>query len=253
MIKNRLAQYFVGLWRQSLHAFERGELTRTLVLALIAFGVSYLTALGVRLEAPHIGDLWEWTFGLWVIFLFVFIAPFRLWLAEKTRADELEETLKPKLRLEFDPCSRGCVHTTTLGGLTKALFVRVLPQCETSMTNCVGYLRGVFKLSNDKWEPTEFDERLDLTWANRGNANPITIQNGVPQYLDIFCIPSTNMIWPCFASNQVPNRAKDVFNATETFRIDVGVMGDGGAASLSLKVKLGDTWDTSKIELISKP
>jgi hypothetical protein len=252
-MKNRLAQYLVGLVKQSSHAFERGELMRTIILALIAFAFAFLAALGVNLKLPNNGEMWEWTIGLWVIFLFVFIAPFRLWLTEKERVELLENAALPKLRIEFDPKSAGCVHKTLLGGTTNALFIRVLPRCETSVTNCVGYLCGVFKFANGAWEKTEFDERLDLTWANRENANPITIQKGVPQYLDIFCIPEANAIWLCTASNAIPIRAANVFNANDTFRLDIGVMGNSGAASISLKVKLGNTWDTPKLELINTP
>ncbi len=226
---------------------------RTIILALIALAFAFLAALGINLKLTKSGEMWEWTIGLWVIFLFVFISPFRLWLAEKEKIEEFEEAARPKIRLEFDPKNSGCAHKTLLGDTNNALFIRALPICESSVTNCVGYLRGVFKLSNDKWEATEFDERLDLTWANRGNANPITIQNGVPQYLDIFCIPENNIFWPCTASGTIPTRAKNVFNANDTFRIDIGVMGDGGAASISLKMKLGSTWDTPKLELLNTP
>ena len=72
---------------------------RTLILGLVAFGFAYLTALGVRLEVPHTAELWEWTVGLWVIFLFIFIAPFRLWLSEIQKVEAFEEAARPKLEI----------------------------------------------------------------------------------------------------------------------------------------------------------
>lgn len=103
-MKNRLTEYACGLSRQSLHAFERGELMRTFILALIALGAAYLAALGLNPRTPRVGDLWEWIVGLWVIFLFVFVAPFRLWLAEKEKVDAFEDTARPKLSLSDPIC-----------------------------------------------------------------------------------------------------------------------------------------------------
>jgi len=172
------------------------------------------------------------------------------------RVIALEEKLAPKLELRFDRNTQGCVHETHFSGGTTApyqvLFVRVLPVCNSRVTNCVGFLSGVYRLDNGEWQPTALDERLDLTWANRGNAEPITIQSGLPQYLDVFCIPSSNRIALCVASNVIPNRAASVLDAPGIFRMDVGVMGDDNAvASISLLVQLGATWNAPRIELIN--
>jgi hypothetical protein len=188
--------------------------------------------------------------ALLVITALLIVISFAFW----HRVVSLEGRLFPKLSLEFDPNNKGCLHRTLLGGKVDVLFVRVLPTCESRITNCVGYLSSVYRFSGGAWEKTDFDERLDLTWANRGNANPIPIHNGVPQYLDVFCVPSTtNQIAICTASNQIPIRAASVFESGRIFKIDVGVMGDDNAfAAISLKVERGETWDKNIVTLLEQ-
>jgi hypothetical protein len=100
--KNRLIKYCAGLWAQAHRAFERHEVMRTLVLALVSLGIAYLTALGIHAQLPNIGDVWHWAAGLWVVLLFIFIAPFRLWSDAQDKLEVYEETAKPKLEIS-DP------------------------------------------------------------------------------------------------------------------------------------------------------
>ena len=193
----------------------------------------------LKMELPDVGR------GALIVIAILAILIIAAW----RRLVLLENKLDPKLVLTFNPQDKGCVHHTLLGEKVKTLFVRVLPVCESRVSNCVGFLSGVYKLSRGSWEKTNFDERLDLTWGNR-DGNPVPIQHGIHQYLDVFCIPETvNQIVPCTANSKIPSRAKDVFNSATVFKIDVGVMGDNNAfATVSLKVEMGETWDKAKIE-----
>ena len=97
MKKNRIGQYLAGLGARSLHAFERAELMRTVVLALVALAIAYLGALGVHATFPGLGEMWEWVLGLWVVLLFIVIAPYHLWLDVQTKLEVHEEAARPKI------------------------------------------------------------------------------------------------------------------------------------------------------------
>ena len=99
--KRPLFVYVRGLLRRTLHAFERGEAIRTLILAVAALVIAYLVAvLGVSAHSPHIV---EWTFGLWAVLLFLIVAPYQLWQEERIKVEVLEAERQPKLALEYRP------------------------------------------------------------------------------------------------------------------------------------------------------
>jgi len=178
------------------------------------------------------------------------IAIYEAWSNERNYVRNLEEQLEPKLRLHFDPKNTGCVHKTNQGTSSELLMVRILPQCQSSVDECQGFMKAVYELDgNNKWQPTPFEERLDLIWGMK-DQHPITIQRGVPQYLDIFQIHNARKkIELC--SPFIPNRATSVFKQDGTYRIDIGVTGEESAdASISLKIKMGAQWDKPEIEII---
>lgn len=93
---NDVSRYVLDLWRVSQRAFERRELMSTIITSLVALIVAYLTALQIKIAVPH-GELWEWVVGLWIIFQFIFIAPFRLYQEQRRKLDEYDEEARPKV------------------------------------------------------------------------------------------------------------------------------------------------------------
>lgn len=93
----RLAQYFAGLGRITAHRVDRGERMRTILLAVAALVVAYLAALQIKVALPHRGDTWAWTAGLWIVFQFIFIAPYLLWMEAQKKVEHFEEEARPKL------------------------------------------------------------------------------------------------------------------------------------------------------------
>ena len=91
-----LIEYVGGLWRATRHAFERRDLMHTIILSLVALAVAYLSALGIAVATPH-GEVWQWTTGLWIVFQFVFIAPFLLWVEQTKKVEKYEADAIPKL------------------------------------------------------------------------------------------------------------------------------------------------------------
>jgi hypothetical protein len=174
------------------------------------------------------------------------IAFYGAWRKERVTRLGLEERLESKIRLVFDAAGTKYVHKTNEGTSSELLMVRVWPQCATSVDGCIGFVRAVYEFDGNTWQPTAFEERLDLNWSMKGSS-PLTIQKGVPQFLDVFQISgSRKKIELC--ANSIPNRATAVFKASGIYRIDIGVIGSGGAnASLSLKVSMSTDWDKPEI------
>lgn len=191
--------------------------------------------------------------------LALLITGYHVWSKERTKLITLQEKYDPKLTIEFDNGGRGFIAKapTNIGGFdTEAVWVRVLPTCSSRVSNCIGQLTCVYKWENGQWNPTQFDERLDLTWANKGNANPLEIFNGARQFLDVLMIrnfqnnPIINLTTPSFV---FPSRAAQVFNDSRgVFRIDIVVIGDQNAnAQISLRIHIKDEWDKPEISRIS--
>lgn len=73
-----------------------------MVLAMVSLVIAYLAAVGTHSQIPHIGEIWQWAVGLWIVFLFFVIAPFRLWSETTEKLEAYEEAERPKLSVS-DP------------------------------------------------------------------------------------------------------------------------------------------------------
>ena len=92
-----LIQYFKGLGRITVHRIDKGERMRAILLAIAALVGAYLAALQIKVAPPDKAETWAWTAGFWIIFQFVFIAPYLLWLEAKKKIENYEEEMRPKL------------------------------------------------------------------------------------------------------------------------------------------------------------
>jgi hypothetical protein len=101
---------------------------------------------------------------------------------------QLGEKLTPKLHLEFDPNSSACIRDVQLKDGSPAVYVRVLPVCKTEamVDNCKGHLNAVYhrQTETDKWQPTNVNERLTLTWANVATPKSAVMPR-LKQHLDV--------------------------------------------------------------------
>jgi hypothetical protein len=159
---------------------------------------------------------------------------------------------QPRCHIEFDRCDTGCVHPDMLGDGTIGLSIRVLLVCDTTtpIVHCQGHLNGVYrrKTEQDKWEPTQIDERLSLSWGTIG-FTPITLYPGLKQYLDVATINDRSEIWP-YVQN-LPTRSQTVFASNDYYRLDLVVTGDNRAkCALSLQVKRTSDWDKPEIRVL---
>jgi hypothetical protein len=170
------------------------------------------------------------------------------------RIEQLEQALRPLMHLEFDAKKHGCMHQALLNDGTTGLCVRILPVCDTltGMGQCEGHLNGVYRRAseNDKWQPTVLDERLSLSWANRG-FGAITFSSGLLQYLDLLTINNRYEIFPFI--HAFPPRAIHVFVPDDFYRFDIVVTGDqNNTCSLSLQLHRTDSWVQPHIRILRK-
>jgi hypothetical protein len=258
-------------WRRSLQRAIRGSFNRAntaapFIGALVLWGA--LWALGWELVIPDrlpgviVISLACLVTAWWLIVLFrtIFIEPMRSdnerQISIRTLENKvysLEQKLKPKCHLLFDRHDTGCVHHDMLMDGTTGLIVRVLPVCDTAtpINNCQGHLNGVYrrKSETDKWEKTEIDERLTLSWGTIGFAK-ITFPHGLRQYLDVITINKRSNIWPYVQS--LPVRSTTVFDDDCYYRLDIFVTGDDLAnCSLSLQIKRTASWDKPKFRVLT--
>ena len=99
----RVAKYVYEILKMSVDVWERSEIAGTLIAAVGALVVALLGAWGISIKlAFDAGHYWQWALGLWFVVLFVFVTPFRLWHAEKTKLEAFEEAARPKVEIS-DP------------------------------------------------------------------------------------------------------------------------------------------------------
>src|SRR3989442_9087871 len=92
----RITQYLRALLRVSAKSYESGELVESILTALLGLCLVVLTAWGVIINS-EVGHIAAWIGGVGFVLLFVFVAPFRLWLAETKKVEVFETAAKPKL------------------------------------------------------------------------------------------------------------------------------------------------------------
>ena len=185
---------------------------------------------------------------LWVTAAGCILSAYSLWRPERTKVIELQKQLIPKVHLEFDPASVGCIRKSS----PTELCIRVLPVCDTPapIANCVGKLNGVYRRTseNDAWERTQLDEVISLKWAGH-TYDPITLTQGVYLYLDLLTINDHSGI--ILYAPPLPWRAADIFAPDDFYRFNIVVTGDNHAEGLiSLQLRRGRDWDRPMIRAI---
>jgi len=187
--------------------------------------------------------------------LLLLSATYRVWAKERIKTIGLQERLEPQLTLSFDRGDDGCFHLAPafLAGqrIGDLMMVRALPNCGAPVVHGVtGYLNGIYRLVENEWKTTKYNEALPLTWAILDHASPIDIIQGKRQFLNVLFI-SKNKI--AIYGDSRPARAEDVFNFSDIFRVDVLISSDvGDVARLSLRLKVGENWQAPEILEVMK-
>lgn len=176
---------------------------------------------------------------------------------------QLRVRLMPKLRVApdiykaFSPTERTRIDATgkVLDKVPgpSSLWIQILPECinDSAVEECQGHLLSVRLWKEGSWKATEFDEPVSLGWSNY-DFSPMTLNPGVPQRLNIFCIyESERRIFPQI--RPVPLRGLSVFNETDTYRLDIRILGkECPPVDVCLEYRWGEKWDEPHVVIVNE-
>lgn len=259
-----LFKYVFALFRISKHAFERGELMRSLVVAIFALIAAYLAAIGIHAKLPNIFEVWEWVVGLWVIFIFVLVAPFILWTEDQEKIKELSKELAPGIELSYKQespwlCKLG---SSNIPDPFKADYILDSPswwyrvQIKNLSTSNIARQCQVFisdiEYSKEglDYEESDFGGSLTLRWANE-SANPFGIKDissAERIFVDILSVdPIYKEILIKWQDKWIAY--KDIFKRTGFYRLTVGAKSENaGSSIIKLIVKWTGKWDEIDVQ-----
>jgi hypothetical protein len=142
------------------------------------------------------------------------------------------------------------VETPTNTPPIRRKYVQVLVKCtaDAPLHNCRGQLLRVLQWSNVQWEPTVFDESVDLLWSNIDEPS-ITLERGSDRRLNLFFLNnSVSNISAC--AERVSMRMSLMWTPSDIFKFDARVSADNIAQEyFSVKVTFGQNWDDLTVEL----
>lgn len=174
----------------------------------------------------------------WLVAWVILVAGYNAWRPYHLR-------LMPKL----EGVSVQMVYTPTNAPNLQRRFVQVLVKCvtENPLDDCRGQLLRILKWSSDDWQPTSFDESVDLLWSNIDRPS-ITLEPGNDRRLNVFFVDSATRIISAFAQS-MSMRLLLTSAPSDIFRFDVRVAAkDCPPMYVSMKVTFGQNWDDLVVE-----
>jgi hypothetical protein len=185
---------------------------------------------------------------------------YRVWLKERKdslkkqkKIDELEQRIRPKIKLSFSMDTQGCVvyAPSSIEPTLKAFRLKVEANSPMRLTGCTGYLRSV----TSRWKNFTH-QPIKLTFApsedkiGRVSKN---IEYGIPVFLDLFVIHINNAVQICSEDFKYPNDfdESDFFKGYDEYIFDVAI-GSNESVTVAARLKLTWTghWQTAKLEVI---
>ena len=205
-------------------AFRRGVLAATAVTYVVLVAGLFL---GWHLDALSGFQFASFAAAIAAVGILI-VFPFRLWRANMTKIEDLEDRLKPKLRLAFDMNDPGCVRPHTqvklaTGDEVVATWYRVRVEAigSTSLTNCRGRLvsihRGVSNLLLGETPSLRFSQ---------GDALSKTVSPGLPEYLDFLVANDTHGANVAVHPNELSQAVQwsNLFDLAGDYRLRIGVV-----------------------------
>lgn len=146
-------------------------------------------------------------------------------------------------KLEFEPAVFREIRdeaATNTGTIYSVEYLQILPRCltESPVEDCRGRLLRVLerKGNGDEWQPTVFNEPLDLIWSLH-SSDPITLEPNIPQRLNLLAVTMNDVQ---LQVSLKPLKATRVFSINRDFRLDVMVTGkDTQPIEISIRVRFG--------------
>ncbi|SRR5258706_1693249 len=162
---------------------------------------------------------------IWTLIAVAFLAAsFRAWRTKNNRVGELEEKIRPKIKLF---CEERPVATRFGDGKRVNYFrLVVTADCLQAISGCTGFLINIKK--DQLMEMAHESIQLTFSPGSQSDALSKTIHPDVPAYLDILAITEKNEILICAAGFSVPFSIKDrIFGETGAYILTTVVSGNG--------------------------
>ena len=162
------------------------------------------------------------------------IAGYHAWRADHSR-------LIPKLTFG----AKRTTKTPTNIANVERLFAQIDVSCSTeaALTDCRGQLLRIMRQSGNDWNPTSFDETLDLTWSIVDQPS-VTLEHGVDRRLNIFFVDNSTAGQFTVVSERMPFRMKLPIIPGDVLRFDVRVSANNSPPTyISITASFGHQWD----------
>lgn len=169
---------------------------------VFSLGASFIPGLNI----PH----WAW----FPVTIFVSALCLAFIMARKCRlAEEIN------LTVFLDPESEDFITPTTTENGRQITFVRAL--VSVSVPSYVGaHLTSIKRKSNNTWVQTEYNESLNLTWANSGRIHE-NLSPEARKFLDILSINDVGRVR--LATENMPNRYVGILNQDGEYKLECSV------------------------------
>jgi hypothetical protein len=163
---------------------------------------------------------------------------------QKNRADQLEERLQPKLKVEFDKSNLSCDAEVGFTDGTKSRCIRLRVENTGTLTlaGCQGWL-------TIKELPGVSAARLIWTGPQEKGAalgippEIVDLHHLIPQYVQVFRITQSNQVRPGTQMDIWPIDAMDKFVTGREYEFKVGLTADHEAGTIIRVLKLNWTGD----------
>lgn len=176
-----------------------------------------------------------------------FINVFMIWNKERSKREELENKIQPKIITKYDETNLQCKADVTWEDGTKAVIFRIFVySIGTKPVDVEGYLTELWK--NNLLTPIGSTR---LTWvASIEHTISVNIYKGVPRSLDVciinemnkISVPAENGAWP-------PNNQKTLFDdkGIYRFKITIKSLDDAEPCDTYLDLDWTGDWRTAKM------
>ncbi|MGA8216712.1 MAG: hypothetical protein WB799_24215 [Candidatus Sulfotelmatobacter sp.] len=175
----------------------------------------------------------------WVVAWIILVAGYNAWRPYHLR-------LTPKLAI----VSIHTVETPTNTPPIRRKFVQVLVKCATEapLDNCRAQLLRVHKWVNGEWQPTVFDESVDLLWSNIDSPS-VTLESGNDRRFNIFFVDNGTRIISVFAE-RISIRMSLTSAPSDIFKFDLRVSAHNAPPEyVAVKAKFGQNWSDLSVEM----
>lgn len=180
-----LVSYFEALWHHAFAFWEDGPDRWFRLVALVVF--SLIGGSAAAFLSSGFDRYWPFA-----TMLFLLLAPFLAWRAERRRVAELTPS-NSTIRVRFDATRTECRSSTTFSNGIKALFFRlwVTPPAGQLKQQCAAKIVDILKKRDDgKFQSAWAAQRIPLAWASSTEVPTVTmdLRDSYGEFVDVFFI-----------------------------------------------------------------